>query len=122
MHKKIMYVWGMSKNHLYKGAISSVLLKLLEENGRMYGYELSKKALEATFGDLEITEGALYPALHKLEAEGFILSETEMHGNRMRKYYKLTDIGGIEARNRIEELSQFAINLQNFLIPKPANG
>lgn len=112
----------MSKNHLYKGTLSAVLLTLLEENGRMYGYELSKRALDATNGDLNITEGALYPALHKLEAEGLLETEMERVGNRMRKYYRLTETGGKEARNRIAELADYAANLQLFLKNRFANG
>jgi DNA-binding PadR family transcriptional regulator len=112
----------MSKNHLYKGTLSAVLLTLLAENGRMYGYELAKKALEATNGDLDITEGALYPALHKLEAEGLLQTETESVGNRARKYYRLTETGGKEARDRIAELAEYAANLQLFLNPRLSNG
>jgi DNA-binding PadR family transcriptional regulator len=44
-------------------------------------------------GELNITEGALYPALHKLEAEGILDVEIEKVDNRMRKYYKLTEAG-----------------------------
>lgn len=112
----------MSKNHLYKGTLSTVLLKLLEENGRMYGYQLSKKALEVTQGDLNITEGSLYPALHKLEAEGILVTETEAVGNRTRKYYRLAPGKRSEVRRRIEELTEYAKNLQQFLNPKYSNG
>jgi DNA-binding PadR family transcriptional regulator len=112
----------MNKNHLYKGTLSTILLKLLEEHGRMYGYELSKMAKAVTQGDLDITEGALYPALHKLEAEGLLVTEVEMIGKRQRKYYKLAKKGEGEARKRIDELSGYARNLQHFLNPKPSHG
>lgn len=112
----------MSKNHLYKGTLTSVLLKLLAEEGRMYGYELSKRAKELTNGDLDITEGALYPALHKLEAQGLVDTEVEMVGKRSRKYYKLTETGGKEAKDRIAELKEYAQNLQLFLNPNLGHG
>lgn len=112
----------MNKNHLYKGTLSAVLLKLLDVHGRMYGYELSKMAKEVTGGDLDITEGALYPALHKLEAEGLLTTEVEMIGKRRRKYYKLAESGEGEARKRIDELSEYANTLQRFLNPKFSNG
>ena len=112
----------MSKNHLYKGTLQSVLLKLLSEEGRMYGYELSKKAKAMTNGDLDITEGALYPALHKLEAQGLVETEIEMIGKRARKYYRLTESGGKEAKDRIEELAEYVRNLQMFLKPNLGNG
>ena len=129
MHKKIRYICRrdstynfMSKNHLYKGTLQSVLLKLLSEEGRMYGYELSKKAKAMTNGDLDITEGALYPALHKLEAQGLVETEIEMIGKRARKYYRLTESGGKEAKDRIEELAEYVRNLQMFLKPNLGNG
>ena len=68
-------------------------MRLLEENGRMYGYEITQKVKEITRGELKITEGALYPALHKLEAEDLLDVEVERVDNRLRKYYKLTEKG-----------------------------
>jgi DNA-binding PadR family transcriptional regulator len=88
----------------------------------MYGYELSKKAREMTNGDLDITEGALYPTLHKMEAQGLVVTEVENIGKRPRKYYKLTESGGVEARNRIEELNEYVRNLQYFLNPNFSQG
>lgn len=111
----------MNKNHLYKGTLTTVILQLLSDNGRMYGYELSKRAKELTNGDLDITEGALYPTLHKLEAQGFLVTEREHVGNRTRKYYKLTESGGNEAENKIAELTEYVKNLQILLSPKLRN-
>ena len=56
----------MKNSQLYKGSLTTIVMKLLEENGRMYGYEITQKVKEITKGELKITEGALYPALHKL--------------------------------------------------------
>ncbi len=111
-----------NKNHLYKGTLSTLLLQMLAENGRMYGYEISKRAKEISNGDLDITEGALYPALHKLEAEGHVLTDRETVGNRVRKYYRLTESGGIEARDRIADLADYLNNLQLFLNPNLRHG
>lgn len=88
-------------------------MKLLEENGRMYGYEITQKVKAITAGDLNITEGALYPSLHKLEAEGLLQVEVENVDNRVRKYYKLTKKGVTETVNRLAELEQFIRNMQN---------
>ena len=49
-------------------------------------------------GRLELTEGALYPTLHKLEAEGYLNTETVALGKRVRKYYTLTATGRSTAR------------------------
>ena len=74
---------------------------------------------ELTNGEIKVTEGALYPTLHKLEAEGFLTTETKMVDNRVRKYYALTREGNAEARNKVTELEEFMLNLQKVLHPKP---
>jgi len=93
-------------------------MKLLEENGRMYGYEITQKVKAITAGELNITEGALYPALHKLEADGILTAEVEKVDNRIRKYYKLTESGEKETINRLAELEDFIKNMQNLVKPK----
>ena len=103
----------MKNTKLYKGSLNTIIMKLLEENGRMYGYEITQKVKAITAGDLNITEGALYPSLHKLEAEGLLQVEVENVDNRVRKYYKLTKKGVTETVNRLAELEQFIRNMQN---------
>lgn len=88
-------------------------MKLLGEQGRMYGYEISQKVKEITQGELKITEGALYPALHKLEAEGLLEVEIEKVDNRLRKYYKLTEKGTKETVSKLAELELFIKNMQS---------
>lgn len=87
-------------------------MKLLEENGKMYGYEITQKVKEITKGELKITEGALYPALHKLEAEGVLEVEVVQVDNRLRKYYKLTEKSSAETVNKLAELEEFIKNMQ----------
>ncbi len=93
-------------------------MRLLEENGRMYGYEITQKVKEITRGDLKITEGALYPALHKLEAEDLLDVEVERVDNRLRKYYKLTEKGSKETVSRLAELEDFIKNMERIVNPK----
>lgn len=123
MHKKIMYIGAgknqeMKNSQLYKGSLNTIIMRLLEENGRMYGYEITQKVKEITKGDLNVTEGALYPALHKLEAEGFLDVEMEKVDNRLRKYYRLTASGEQETVNRLAELETFIKNMQVLVKPK----
>ena len=105
-----------------KGSLSTIILKLLHDNGRMYGYELTQKVKELTKGDIQITEGALYPVLHKLEAEEVLTPELEKVDGRTRKYYKITPKGNAVAKDRIAELRAFADNLNLLLNPKLARG
>ncbi len=108
----------MKNSQLYKGSLNTIIMKLLEEKGRMYGYEITQKVKEITKGELNITEGALYPALHKLEAEGLLDVEVEKVDNRLRKYYKLTEKGTTETVNRLSELEEFIKNMQTIVNPK----
>jgi len=84
----------------------------------MYGYEITQKVKELTKGELKITEGALYPALHKLEAEGTLEVEVVNIGNRLRKYYKLTEKGTKETVNRLAEMQEFLKTMQQLVNPK----
>jgi PadR family transcriptional regulator PadR len=86
----------------------------------MYGYEITQKVKEITAGDVLLTEGALYPALHKLEADGFLETFTQVVDNRVRKYYRLTEQGGKEVTNKITEAEAFIDQLQLLLKLKPA--
>lgn len=108
----------MNKSSLYKGCLEPIIMQLLQKNGRMYGYEMTQKVKEITKGELQITEGALYPLLHRLEAEGLLEVETENIGNRLRKYYSLTKNGKKQTSVAIDEMKNFMSTLQIILHPK----
>ncbi len=112
----------MANQKLYKGSLQTIILKLLEEQDKMYGYEITQKVKELTKGELKITEGALYPALHKMEAEGLLDVEIVNIGNRMRKYYKLTEQGTKETANKLAELEEFIKTMQTIVNPKLSLG
>ncbi|WP_439507001.1 PadR family transcriptional regulator [Sediminibacterium sp.] len=112
----------MKKSSLYKGCLEPILLRLLKDNGRMYGYQMTQMVKEITKGELAITEGALYPLLHKLEEQGIVETETEMNGNRMRKYYSLTKAGKKQTSLAMEEMKAFMQSLEFIVNPKTAIG
>ena len=97
----------MYKYDWFKGSLRTILLKLLSEQPRMYGYEITRMVEERSNHQIQITEGALYPALHKLEAQGLLISEKVNIGRRVRKYYSLTSKGRSEAQRNIEEYFEF---------------
>jgi len=105
------------QQQLYKGSLNTIIMKLLEQQGKMYGYEITQKVKEITAGEMNITEGALYPALHKLEAEGYLEVEMDKVEGRVRKYYKLTESGEKETVSRMQELENFIRNMQNIVNP-----
>jgi len=108
----------MANQKLYKGSLQTIILKLLAENDKMYGYEITQKVKALTKGKLNITEGALYPALHKLEGEGILDVEVLNIGNRLRKYYKLTEQGSKETASRLAEMQTFINTMQQLVNPK----
>ena len=102
-------------NKIIKGSLTTIILKLLEDNSRMYGYEMTREVKERSQDKMQITEAALYPALHKLVEEGLLTTHTEMVEGRMRKYYSLTKKGKKETDVKVEALKAAIESLQNIL-------
>ena len=104
-------------SNLYRGSLETIVVKLLSDKKRMYGYEISKAVKEMTEERLTITEGALYPILHKLEEQGILEIEIEEVKNRYRKYYRLTEKGVAESLNIIDEMKEYLRIMEVILIP-----
>ncbi|MFT4760357.1 MAG: PadR family transcriptional regulator PadR [Saprospiraceae bacterium] len=110
----------MYSKELLKGTLQTIILKLLSENGRMYGYEITQKVKEITDAELVLTEGALYPTLHKLESKGLLITEKEVVSGRTRKYYALTPAGSEETVSKLAEFESFIKVMGLILNPKSA--
>jgi PadR family transcriptional regulator, regulatory protein PadR len=110
----------MHSPELLKGTLQTIILKVLKDHGKMYGYEITQRVKELSDSQLLLTEGALYPTLHKLEAEGLLKTETVLLGKRVRKYYALTATGKSLAKDRVEELVDFIKTMSNVLQVKLA--
>ncbi|HEY1039159.1 MAG TPA: PadR family transcriptional regulator, partial [Bacteroidia bacterium] len=82
---------------------------------RMYGYEITQKVKELTNDKIQLTEGALYPTLHALEADGLLETETEYIGKRVRKYYKLSSKGKVTSKDKVNEFADY-MNTMKFLL------
>jgi len=109
----------MIASDLIKGSLKTIVLKLLKENGRMYGYEITRKVEDLTTGKIKLTYGALYPVLHKLEKEGVLITESENFNNRIRIYYSLTEAGNSVVSERLKEMKEFIESLQKIVDPQP---
>ena len=109
----------MTSNALLKGTLQTIILKLLEDSNEMYGYEITQKVKEVTKGEIKLTQGALYPTLHKLESDGLLETHTEIVENRVRKYYRLTNEGKKTSTDKIKEAENFIVQLQALLSIKP---
>lgn len=114
-----MYLCPMYSRELVKGTLQTVILRLLRERGRMYGYEMTQMVKQLSQGKYQLTEGSLYPTLHKLEKEGLLGTEREQIGGRTRKYYRLTEKGVVAAGSRVEEFRDFLQTMQKLLDLKP---
>jgi PadR family transcriptional regulator PadR len=122
MHKNLMYICIMYSSELIKGTLKTIVLKLLSDNQKMYGYEITQKVKELTGDKIQITEGALYPSLHSLEAEGILTTETVNIGKRVRKYYTLTKKGKDTSREKVSEFADFMNTMKFLLDIKPQVG
>jgi DNA-binding PadR family transcriptional regulator len=105
----------MHSPELLKGTLQTIILKVLKDHGKMYGYEITQRVKELSEDRILLTEGALYPALHKLESENILKTETVMIGKRVRKYYTLTSEGRSLAKERVSDFIDFIKTMSNVL-------
>jgi len=105
----------MYSKELLKGTLSTIILSLLEENGKMYGYEIFQKVKELSDGKILLKDGSLYPTLQKLNKQGLLTHEEEYIGKRVRKYYLLTKKGEKVRIDHLDELRDFIATLQKIV-------
>lgn len=83
----------MAKNDL-QGTLDLLVLKTLSQMGSLHGYGIVLYIQRASDDLLNVEEGSLYPALHRMEQNGWIASDWALtETNRKAKYYKLTPTG-----------------------------
>jgi PadR family transcriptional regulator, regulatory protein PadR len=106
-------------SELIKGTLKTIILKLLADNKKMYGYEMTQRVKELTLDRIQLTEGALYPTLHALEEAGLLTTETEFIGKRVRKYYSLSPKGKGAMKEKVNEMAEFMETMRFLLDLKP---
>lgn len=99
---------------LKKGGIQLCILALLREE-RKYGFQIIKELRERTGGFFDLKEGTLYPALHRLEKRGFVVSEWVMKGDKPRKYYSITQEGLRELEKASKEWERMVESVRGIL-------
>ena len=104
------------KADVWQGTLALMVLKTLEAMGPLHGYGIARR-IEQTSGDLlSVNYGTLYPALLKLEQEGYIASEWGVSDNNRRaKYYKLTRAGRKQLMKEAQEWKQTTAILARFV-------
>jgi PadR family transcriptional regulator PadR len=108
----------MAKTDVWQGTLALMVLKTLETMGRLHGYGIARR-IEQTSGDLLfVNYGTLYPALLKLEQEGYVTSEWGVSANnRKAKFYRLTAAGRKQLDRAAREWNQTTSILARFLTP-----
>jgi PadR family transcriptional regulator PadR len=104
------------KTDVWQGTLALMVLKTLETMGPQHGYGIARR-IEQTSGNLlAVNYGTLYPALLKLEQEGYISSEWGVsENNRRAKYYRLTRAGQKQLEKEAREWEQAAAIMARFL-------
>ena len=104
------------KTDVWQGTLALMVLRTLETMGAQHGYGLARR-IEQTSGDqLQLNYGTLYPALLKLEQEGYIRSHWGTSENhRKAKFYELTKAGQKQVRKATAEWEQTTQILAKFL-------
>src|SRR5579863_2925872 len=106
------------KADVWQGTLALMILKTLQTLGPLHGYGIARR-IEQTSGDvLSLNYGTLYPALLKLEQEGYITSEWGVSdNNRKAKFYRLTRAGRKQLNKEAREWEQTTTILARFLSP-----
>lgn len=93
-----------SKTDVWQGTLALMVLKTLETLGPLHGYGIARRIEQTSDNLLAVNYGTLYPALVKLEQEGFIASEWGVSdNNRKAKFYSLTRTGRKQLEKQAEE-------------------
>ena len=108
------------KTDVWQGTIALMALKTLQSMGPMHGYGIARR-IEQTSGDrLEVNYGTLYPALLKLEQEGYIKSKWGLSDNNRRaKFYELTRAGRKQVERQMRDWELTTDIVASFLRLKP---
>ena len=107
-----------TKNEIWQGTLALMILKTLDSLGPLHGYGIARRIEQISGDRLSLNYGTLYPALLKLEQEGWITSEWgTSENNRKAKYYKLTRAGRKQLTVEEQEWNQTTAIVARFFEP-----
>ena len=108
-----------NKADVLKGTLDLMILKALSF-GPDHGFGVAKWIHTTTAGALQIDDGALYPALHRLVARDWLRAEWGVsENNRKAKYYQLTPLGRRELRQELSAWQRFAVAMTKIVQAEP---
>ena len=107
-----------NKTDVWQGTLALMVLKTLETMGALHGYGIARRIEQTSGGRLSLNYGTVYPALLKLEQEGYIVSEWGLsENNRKAKYYRLTRAGRKQVEREAQDWEQTTAIMARFLSP-----
>jgi PadR family transcriptional regulator, regulatory protein PadR len=107
------------KSDVKQGTLALMILGTLEALGALHGYGIARRIEETSKNRLTLNYGTLYPALVKLEQEGFVTAEwRQSENNRRAKFYSLTAAGKKRLARETREWHQTADLIAAFLLPR----
>src|SRR2546430_11947093 len=111
--------WGLpmaDKADVWQGTLALMVLKTLETLGPLHGYGIARRIEQTSAHHLALNYGTLYPALLKLEQEGYIASEWGVsENNRKAKFYRLTRAGRKQLEKEARDWERTTAILARFL-------
>lgn len=108
-----------NKSDVWQGTLALMVLKTLETMGPLHGYGIARRIEQVSGDRLAINYGTIYPALLKLEQEGYIASAWGVsENNRKAKYYRLTRAGRKQVEKEAREWERTTAILARFLSPE----
>ena len=105
----------MSGSDLFTGTLELLILRVVQSD-KLHGYAIGKRIRETSLGALEVEEGALYPALHRLQKKGHLTSEWgRTDTGRRAKFYALTGSGTQVLSEESKRWAAYAEGVSNVL-------
>jgi PadR family transcriptional regulator PadR len=116
-----LWTIDMGKTDVWQGTLALMILKTLETLGPQHGYGIARRIEQTSGHKLLVNYGTLYPALLKLEQEGYIKSSWGVSdNNRKAKFYQLTRAGRRQVEREAREWNETTAILARFLSPDEA--
>jgi PadR family transcriptional regulator, regulatory protein PadR len=109
------------KQDVWQGTLALMVLRTLEARGAMHGYGIARRIEQVSGDRLMLNYGTLYPALLKLEQEGYVASEWGVsENNRKAKFYKLTRAGHAQLKREARQWEETTEIIARFFAPEEA--
>ena len=107
---------GKPKNDILQGTLSLLVLKTLASRGAMHGYAITSHIQQVSSELLRVEEGSLYPALHRMEQDGWIRAEWGVtEKNRQARLYSLTPAGRKQLAAEVESWARLTEGVRRVL-------